>query len=249
MSVLDTVDLEVTLSGRTVVKTDRFAVEPGSLVALVGPNGAGKSSLFRAVLGLIPAAGEVRLSGEPLAGLSAQQRARRAAYLPQERAAAWAIRGADLAALGRFAFGGRAYDRLGEADRAAVDRALERADAAHLKDRPVNALSGGEQARLHLARALAAEAPLLLADEPGAALDPRHQLDAMGVLQAEAARGAGVIAALHDLSLAERFASRIVVLDEGRIIADGPAKTALSADVLRTVFRVKRRAAGGFDPA
>ncbi|MFP4520502.1 MAG: ABC transporter ATP-binding protein [Oceanicaulis sp.] len=248
MSALEVQALRVVLGGRTVVEIGRLVVAPGECVALVGPNGAGKSSLMRAVLGIAPAQGGVRLSGGALEDLSPAQRARRAAWLPQTREAAWAISGGDLAALGRFAFGGRAYDRLGAADRAAVDRALRRADAAHLKDRPVSTLSGGEQARLHLARALAAEAPLLLADEPGAALDPRHQLDAMAVLREEAGRGAGVLAALHDLSLAERFASRIVVLDEGRVAADAAPGEALSQDVLKRVFRVTRRPGGGFDP-
>jgi iron complex transport system ATP-binding protein len=248
MSALAIKDLHITLSGRVVVSGVSLTVERGELVALVGPNGAGKSSLLKAVLGLVPATGSMRLSGDALEDLSAARRARRAAYLPQEREAAWSITGADLAALGRFAFGGRAYDRLGEADRGAVDRALARADAAHLQDRRIDTLSGGEQSRLHLARALAAEAPLLLADEPGAALDPRHQLDTMMVLKGEADRGAAVVAALHDLGLAERFADRIVVMDEGRIVADEPAGEALTEEILRTVFRVARRPAGGFDP-
>lgn len=248
MSALAITDLTISLSGRMVVSGVSLTVQSGEHVALVGPNGAGKSSLLKAVLGLVPATGSVRLSGEALADLSAARRARLAAYLPQERQAAWSITGADLAALGRFAFGGRAYDRLGAADRDAVDRALARADAAHLKDRPIDRVSGGEQSRLHLARALAAQAPLLLADEPGAALDPRHQLDAMMVLKGEADRGAAVMAALHDLALAERFADRIVVMDEGRILADAPAGEALTEEILRTVFRVARRPAGGFDP-
>lgn len=248
MSALAITDLHITLSGRVVVSGVNLTVEPGEHVALVGPNGAGKSSLLKGVLGLVPATGSVRLSDEALEDLSAARRARLAAYLPQERQAAWSITGADLAALGRFAFGGRAYDRLGDVDRGAVDRALARADAAHLKGRRIDTLSGGEQSRLHLARALAAEAPLLLADEPGAALDPRHQLDAMMVLKGEADRGAAVVAALHDLALAERFANRIVVMDEGRIIADAPAGEALTEETLRTVFRVARRPAGGFDP-
>jgi iron complex transport system ATP-binding protein len=248
MSALVLHDLQVTLSGRVVVSRVRLTVEPGEMVALVGPNGAGKSSLLKAALALVQASGSVRLSGDALEELSPVQRARRAAYLPQERVAAWSISGADLAALGRFAFGSQAYDQLNGRDRAAVDRALERSDAKHLKDRRLDTLSGGEQSRLHLARALAAEAPLLLADEPGAALDPRHQLDAMAVLRGEAGRGAAVVAALHDLALAERFASRIVVMDDGRIVADAPAGEALTEEILRTVFRVARRPAGGFDP-
>ncbi|XBQ17188.1 MAG: ABC transporter ATP-binding protein [Oceanicaulis sp.] len=238
----------VRLEGRQILSGVDLLLVPGRFTALVGPNGAGKSTLIKAALGLMPSTGEVELGGTPLSRLGPAERARRAAWLPQDKTAAWSITGADLAALGRFAWGGgRAYARLSEEDRTAVDRALSRADAAHLKDRPVTALSGGERARLHLARALAAEAPLLLADEPGAALDPRHQLDAMAVLRAEAESGAAVLAALHDLALAERFADRIVVLDEGRLITDAPASEALTDAILADVFHVKRREAGGFE--
>jgi len=250
MSVLSLTQVAVQLGGRQALRSVTLTVQPGECVALVGPNGAGKTTLLRAALGLIPSAGEVTLSGEPVASLPPAVRARRAAYLAQNRSIAWSLLGGDLVALGRYAWGGgRAYDQLGAQDRAAVDTALEKADATALKDRAVQQLSGGEQARLHLARLLASSAPLLVADEPAAALDPRHQLDALAALKAETQSGAAVLVALHDLALAERMADRIAVLNEGRLVGLGPAQSILDAQLLADVFRIKRREDGGFDPA
>lgn len=223
-------------------------VQSGELIALVGPNGAGKSTLIKAMLGLVKAeAGAVRLDGVDVRDLSARDRARHMAYLPQDRDVAWSVTGADLAALGRFAWGGAAYARLKTADREAVDAALEKAGATNLKHRLIHELSGGEQARLHLARLLASGAGVLLADEPIAALDPRHQLDAMRVLRAEADNGASVICALHDLNLARRHADRIAVLDGGRLRALGRPDQALSDTILAEVFGVQAASDGGFD--
>lgn len=251
MSLLRFDTVSASLGERRVLNGVTLSLEPGEMLALVGPNGAGKTSLMRVGLGLIPSqAGTVELGGALLNQLSPEDRAKRAAYLAQDRALAWSITGADLVALGRFAWGGgRAYEELGEADRSAVDGALKAADALTLKDRAVHQLSGGEQARLHLARLLASSAPLLIADEPVAGLDPRHQLDALAALKDETRRGAGVMVSLHDLSLAEQFADRIAVLQNGELAALGPHDTVLDTSTLKTVFGVVRREGGGFDPA
>ena len=220
----------------------------GQLTALVGPNGAGKSTLIKAILGLLKTeSGAVWVDGAPVQMLSPKARARTMAYLPQDRNLAWSMTGGDLAALGRFAWGGAAYDRLSRADRAQVDLALEHASASHLKDRFVHDLSGGEQARLHLARALASNAPILLADEPIAALDPRHQLEAMAVLRRQADQGATVICALHDLELARRHADQIAVLDRGRLRIAAEPRQALSDEILAEVFGVRRTRSEGFE--
>lgn len=251
MSLLALDQVSVSLGARKALDGVTLTLQPGEMVALVGPNGAGKTTLMRAALGLIaPSAGAVSLGGDAVGALSPEARARRAAYLAQERAVAWSLTGADLAALGRFAWGGgQAYDALDPDGRAAVDFALDAADATALKDRPVHQLSGGEQARLHLARLLAAPAPLLLADEPVAGLDPRHQLDALSALKAQTACGAAILVSLHDLTLAERFADRISVLQAGRLAALGPAQNVLDDAVLKQVFGVTRRSDGGFDQA
>ncbi len=250
MSLLDLRHVTHTLGGKTVLSDVSLSVEGGEVVALVGPNGAGKSTLILiASSRLDPDSGDVLIDGEAPADIPSLIRARRIAYLPQIYQAAWLIPVQELAALGRHAWGGRHYDRLPATDREAVDDALRRADVEHLRHEGVRLLSGGEQARANLARILATRADLILADEPCAALDPRHQLDAMEILRQESLRGAGVIIASHDLALAERYADRIVVLDEGRLIADGPPEQALSEDVLREVFAVKRRDGGGFEQA
>lgn len=250
MSAAALINASAALAGRPVLDAVSFSLAPGRFVALTGPNGAGKSTAIRALLGLVPlSAGEARLGGDPVQSLSPSERGRRAAWLAQDRSSAWAIRVKDLAALGRFAWSGAPYERLAEADREIVDDALARAGAAALADRPLDALSGGEQARAHLARALAARAPVLAVDEPAAALDLRHQHEAMAVLRAEADRGAAVIAALHDLDAAARWADRVVVLDQGRVAADDAPEAALSTELLAAVFGVRRRAEGGYDPA
>ncbi|PWE18843.1 hypothetical protein DDZ18_04440 [Marinicauda salina] len=249
MSVLELDTVSVDLGGRRVLDGVSFSVGPGECVALVGPNGAGKSTAIRAALGLVPLAeGEARLGGASVSSLDPRERGRRASYLPQARDTAWAIRARDLAALGRFAWGGAPYDRLDADDRAAVDAALDRADAAALAGRRVDALSGGEQARVHLARALAARAPVLLADEPVTALDLRHQHDALAVLRGEAEAGRAVIAALHDLDAVLGWADRVIVLDGGRVAAEGPPEATLTDDLLAQVFAMKR-ADRGYTPA
>lgn len=248
MSLLSLHAVTHALGGKTVMADVSLEVAGGEVVALVGPNGAGKSTLLLiAAASLTPDSGEVRMEGVPAGDLPSLILARKRAYLPQYYQAAWLIPVQELAALGRHAWGGRHYDRLPAADRDAVDEALKRADVDHLRHAGVRLLSGGEQARANLARILATRADIILADEPCASLDPRHQLDAMEILREESLRGAAVIIASHDLALAERYADRIVVMDEGRIIADAAPGDALSDDVLRDVFAVKRRKGGGFD--
>jgi iron complex transport system ATP-binding protein len=210
-----------------------LAVAPGEVVGLLGPNGAGKTTLMRAALGLLPAEGAIRLGGAPLGRLSAQDRALRAAYLPQERTVAWAISVEALVALGRLPH------RAGAAaDRAAVTAAIAAMDLAAMAARPVDQLSGGERGRALIARALAQEAPLLVADEPTAGLDPAHQLALMAAFRDLARNGRGVLVALHDLALAARWCDRVALLDAGRRIADGPPGAVLTADRLAAVYGV-----------
>lgn len=215
-----------------------LAAGAGEFIGVVGPNGAGKSTLLRAVAGLEkPTSGECRIAGAPVSSLSHRERARRIAYLPQLREVYWGVAADAIVALGRYAYG--APSCLAPADRAAVERAIIAADIEAFRTRIVTNLSGGEQARVHLARALAAEAPVLLADEPTAALDPGHQLAIMDILAARARNGGLVIAALHDLDLAARFSTRIIVVSNGRIVADGPPPQALAKENVETVFGVK----------
>lgn len=240
-------ELSVSLNGRRVVEDMTFTLAAGEFAALTGPNGAGKSTALKALAGVAAAdVGRIEIGGLPAASMATLARARRLAWLPQARPVAWNLRVEDVVSLGRFAEAPAAYDRLGADGRAAVDGALEKADAAHLAGRAFQALSGGEQARVHLARLLASPAPCLLLDEPCAALDIGHQLSLMETLAAEAAAGRAVLVVLHDLELAARYCRRVMVMEAGRLVADGTPDEALSGEVLGRVFGVQRSAGGRF---
>lgn len=230
MNLLSLKAVRARLGRKTVLDGIDLTVSAGEVVALCGPNGAGKSSTIRVSTGLAPVeGGEVRLGDRSLAQLSPRQRAERVAYLPQERRIAWNLPAVEVAALGApFLSGTAALDRA----RAALDEV----GAGHLADRGVADMSGGERARVLLARALVVDAPLLLADEPIAGLDPDAQRLVLERLRARADSGAGVLVSLHDLSLAAGVADRVVVLDQGWVVADDTPVNALSGPVLRAVF-------------
>jgi iron complex transport system ATP-binding protein len=234
---LDAASLSVTLSGCTIVSDVTFALERGSLTALVGPNGAGKTTLLRALVGLIASQGEVRIEGRPTRAMSGRERARLLAYLPQGHAFNWPLAAAEIVALGRHPHADP-FSPPTEADRQAVARAIATTGIEDFAERSVLTLSGGERARVALARALATEAPILLADEPTASLDPRHQLMVMEQLRETAQRGGAVLAVMHDLALAARFADRVLVMARGRLVADAPPQEALSVACVGDVFGV-----------
>ena len=248
--MIEVSNISVHLSGKTVLSEVSFTGEAGEHIALVGPNGAGKTTLLRVLAGLLkPDTGAVTYNGEALSELPPSARAQSLSYLPQARKLAWDLTGGDVAALGLFAWGARRYHELqGEAKRA-VDAALEKTGASEFAGRSVRTLSGGERARIHLARTLAPGSDAVLLDEPCASLDIRRQLELMQSLDAERAAGKIIITVLHDLELAERFATRLIVLEAGRLVADVPARDPLSDDILARVFQLTRRKNGGFFPA
>ena len=213
-----------------------FSLQGGEILGLLGPNGAGKTTLLRGLAGLAPMAGDVDWNGAPLAQLPRLARARTIAYLAQGGEAAWPIPVRDVVALGRLPHGAQAP--LSGADAVALDRALRVCDVADLADRPATELSGGERARVLLARALAVEADLLLADEPIAALDPAHQLDVMETLTGEAAKGRAVLVVTHDVGLALRYCTRVLLMRTGRLVADLPVAEAMSGEALERTFGV-----------
>ncbi len=210
-----------------------------SLVALVGPNGAGKTTLLRTIVGLLRPSGEVMIEGERVHDLSPSQRALKFGYLPQGHVVHWPLPAHDVVALGRYPHGATDPSRLPPADEAAVARAMQATDTVDFAARPVTELSGGERSRVALARVLAVEAPVVLADEPTAFLDPRHQLDVMQLLRKAADGGSLVIVVTHDLGLAARYADAVLVMANGQLAAHGPAREALSEGVLASVFRVQ----------
>ncbi|HTT26329.1 MAG TPA: ABC transporter ATP-binding protein [Thermoplasmata archaeon] len=227
------------LGPRAVLKDVSFEVRPGEFVALAGPNGAGKTTLLRAALGLLaPSAGRVRLFDTPVGELGIRERARRVAWVPQEES----LR--DDVPIGTYVLYGR-FAHLGPFDAESPEdlrKAREALHAVGLLDRAEDGIlnvSGGERQRLVLARALAQDAPLLLLDEPTAHLDIGHQLDLLDRVRAQVrSRRLAVVAAIHDLNLAARFADRILVLSHGRIVAEGPPARVLSGALLRTVWGV-----------
>lgn len=230
--------LRVNLGGREVLDgiSERFA--PGRVTVLAGPNGAGKSTLLACLAGLRePAAGVARLGDADVLQLPLRERARRIGFLPQTPEIHWDIDVATLVALGRIPHLGRGA--RGAADDAAIARAMEATDVSRFGARVARELSGGERARALLARLLAGEPEWLLADEPLANLDPAHQLDVLELLRASAARGAGVLVVMHDLSLAARVADDMLLLHEGRVLARGSGADVLSAANLRRAFGVE----------
>ena len=218
---------------------------PG-LTALVGPNGAGKSTMLKLAAGLLaPARGRVELDGESLSAMPPRQRARAVGYLPPDGRSAWPMSVRNIVALGRAPWL-KPLRRMGDADMAAITRAMEMTSVTMLADRRFDTLSSGERARVLIARTLAGEAPLLVLDEPTAALDVRHQLGVMAILKDVAGSGAQVLVAVHALELAARYADRILVIDRGHVAADGAPEEALSETVVERVFGV--RAPGGVVP-
>jgi iron complex transport system ATP-binding protein len=230
--------LNVELAGRAVLKDISLSLASGHLVALVGPNGAGKTTLLRALAGLLPSDGAIHVGGEALSSLALRERARRFAYLPQGHIVHWPLPARDIVALGRYPHGATDPARMSARDSEAVLRAMRATDVVEFSDRRVTQLSGGERSRVALARVLAVEAPVILADEPTASLDPRYQLDVMKTLRAAADQGVLVIVVTHDLGLAARFADTVLVLSEGRLVAQGAPAVALSQQMMAEVFRI-----------
>ncbi|HEV2502706.1 MAG TPA: ABC transporter ATP-binding protein [Mesorhizobium sp.] len=238
MSLLAVSSLSAILGRQRVLHDVSFAVGPGEFVGLIGPNGAGKSTLLKAALGLVASRGRISIAGLDAATLGARERAARIAYVAQEHEIAWAIPVEAIVALGRTPHQ-PAFAALSSTDHAAIEQAMQRMEVAIFRDRAATDLSGGEKARVLIARALAQETPLFLADEPTAGLDPSHQITLMRVFDELAKQGRSVIASLHDLGLAARWCSRLILLDRGRIIADGPPGTVLTPESLANVYGVE----------
>ncbi|HEY2783158.1 MAG TPA: ABC transporter ATP-binding protein [Steroidobacteraceae bacterium] len=244
MSILDALNLCVHRGARAILDHVSLHAESGDFVAIIGPNGAGKSTLLSVLAGLLkPDAGMVALDGISIHALSGRKLAHRRAYLPQNPRCEWPISVERLVALGLTptlpALGG-----LPASFGARIAQALEACDLLEHRDQPATTLSGGELARAMLARALVADPDVLIVDEPIAGLDPRHALDTARRLQGLAKSGKLVIASIHDLTLAGRYASRIFALSNGRVQGDGETATTLTPELIRSAFDVEACVSG-----
>ncbi|WP_433137577.1 ABC transporter ATP-binding protein [Actinomadura nitritigenes] len=228
--------LDVSLGGRPVLKDVSLEVAAGSWTAVIGPNGAGKSTLLRAVLGLLPSAGEIAVAGADLAALKPRQRARLVAYAPQSPNLPVGMTVFDYTLLGRSPY----IPHLGREsarDRAIAREVLDRLDLAGLADRPLDHLSGGERQRVVLARALAQQTSVLLLDEPTTALDIGHQQQVMELIdQLRLSDGLTVVTTIHDLTLAGQYADGLVLLSGGRVAAAGTPGEVLTRAAIQEHF-------------
>ena len=241
--------LAAVAAGTTILHELDLQLDAGELVGVIGPNGAGKSTLLRCLAGIdTPSAGTLLLDSAPLVDAGTltttkpAQRARLIAWLEQRPQLHWPLRVEQVVALGRLPW----RSSPGTArDCAAIQHSLARCGLQALRQREFPSLSEGEKLLVNLARVLAVEARVLLADEPTAALDPRQQLRVMDLLQQEAGSGKAVLAVLHDLTLAARYCSRLLLLHQGRIVAQGKAEQVLTSVNLAEVYGISAR----YDPA
>ncbi len=241
MIELITTHLSIDAANAPTLRSVSLILRSGELIALLGPNGAGKTTLLRTALGLLqPTSGTSTIGGKDVMTLEPIERARRISYLPQIRPLAWPITVHDVVALGRYSHGA-SIGRLGVEDQAAVTRAIDACDLTRLSSRRTDTLSGGELARVHCARAIAAEAPLLIADEPVASLDPRHQHRVMTFIRNYVDAGGGALVVLHDIPLASKFADRLVWMKDGAVVADGAPHDTLTPERMKEIYGVLAR--------
>jgi iron complex transport system ATP-binding protein len=235
---LELSSVSITRGKKQVVHDLSFSVNKPELIGIIGPNGAGKSSLMRAIAGLLPFSGSIWLDNISMTTLRAEKIARRLAYLPQERVVHWPLTVKEVVMLGRIphrkAFGSASRD-----DIKAVDEAMRHLEISKLANRSFSTLSGGEQARVLIARMAAQETQLIIADEPTSGLDPSHQIGLMQLFQTFVASGKTVLTSLHDLPLSSRWCDRILLIKEGRVVADGAPDAVMTVERIAEVYGVQ----------
>jgi iron complex transport system ATP-binding protein len=229
--------LSVSYDRHEVVHDVDFTVPPGQVTALIGPNGTGKSTLSGAVAGILPATGTVTLDGTDLLSLRVNERARRLAMVPQSTALGVSFPARDIITMGRHPHRGR-FARESAEDRRIVENTIDITGVRPFADHPVDQLSGGQRQLVHLGRAFAQATPVLVLDEPTSALDLRHQVAIYQLLRNRAAAGTSILVVLHDLNDVGRWCDRAVLLDRGRIRAEGPTGQVLTADLLSEVYGI-----------
>ena len=233
--------VRVDYAKRTAVASFTDTVKPGEWLCIIGPNGAGKSSLLRSIAGVVPHSGRILVDGSPLTARSSRRCAQLIAYVPQAPVLPSGMTGAEYVLLGRNPFVTH-FGRESELDHSMVDDVIDRLDLAKLATRDVDTLSGGERQRLVIARAIAQEAPILLLDEPTAALDIGHQQQALELVdKLRREHGLTVLSALHDLTLAGIYSDRLILMHAGHVVAHGPAQDVLRPETLGEFYGVSVR--------
>ncbi len=226
--------LSLERSGRMILGNVNFKLEAGEFVGLIGPNGAGKTSLMRAMMRF-----DEHATGQcNLWNMKPRKRAQHVGWLAQERQVAWDMNVTEIIALGRTPWR-QGFAALNTQDQKAIADAINELGLKGFTERRFQGLSGGERARVLLARLLAQDTPFLMADEPIAALDPEHQIHVMEIIASLAKAGRGCLISIHDLGLAARFCSRLVLMNQGEIVAEGESAKVLSDEHLRRVFHIE----------
>ncbi|PCI21471.1 MAG: cobalamin/Fe3+-siderophore ABC transporter ATP-binding protein [Piscirickettsiaceae bacterium] len=230
-------DINVNLSAKKILKGISTEFAENQLIGLIGPNGAGKSTLLRVLAGLqMIESGKVELNSQRLQDLSNLNLAKKITYLPQTHECHWPMTVERVVMLGRYPHVDS--HRLDDVNMQAVEQAIKDVDIEHLVGRSVNELSGGERARVMLARALATQSDILLADEPIVSLDPRHQIEVMALLKTLAEKGKTVIVVLHELHLAMRYCDSLVLLNKGKVASEGTPENVLTPEYMSTIYGV-----------
>jgi len=238
MSSLEARNASVKRGGRTIFGPTSVQIGAGEITALIGPNGSGKSTLLRLFAGLWrPDSGEMLLDGKAIHSFDRKEMARRVAFVPQETQIDFAFTVAEILAMGRYAHRGR-FAPQSRADHDAINSAAAYCDITHLIDRAINTLSGGERQRVLIARSLVVEPEFILLDEPTANLDIHHALDVLQLCQSLSHKGKTVIVATHDFNLVTRYVTRLILLQAGLLIAEGPREDVLGPRTIQEVFHV-----------
>ncbi len=230
--------LSVSRDQKQVLDQITLNFEQPQLVGLIGPNGAGKSTLMQALTGLLPFSGHIELEDRALADYHATERAQKLAFLPQDRTVHWALSCQAIVMLGRMPYRS-SFSQPSAQDKAIVRDAMLQMDVLTFAERPFDRLSGGEQARVLIARLLAQEPNIILADEPVNGLDPAHQIALMHAFRGQVRLGRTVLVTLHELALASHWCDRIIMLDQGRVVADGSTHQVMTVDNIRQVYGVE----------
>lgn len=238
MSILKVSGLNVIGRDKRLLHDVSFSVASGEFVGLIGPNGAGKTTMLRSIMNFVKHRAKIEFDGCDLHKLNQKEKAKIISYLPQERDVAWPVSAEMVISLARSSLK-PVFSSLDPSDYALIESAINKLNIQHLRERPVNELSGGERALVLIARLLAQDTPVVMADEPAAGLDPAYQLTMMQALSELAKSGKAVIASLHDLSLAAQQCTRLILLNNGRIIADGAPKDILTKENLFKVYNIK----------